>query len=531
MLSITVYPRRFITAKTRTKMQLARAAVTTILPGSRMHSTTASDLQKFAVAGRKHVHALAQQKLTHQEAISITFHQADDSQGLYPEPHWYTTTPRTPYNDPSFPGLIDGTLHSIAMPNLHTCSRQDVLDYFDNTWALTDMLFSSFQHEDAFVQPPPHHLRHPMAFYYGHPTCFYVNKCRLAGLLDGPVDAYYEDLFQVGVDEMRWDDMSKNEKEWPLVDDVQAYRRTVYELIKGLILSHPDLEDGHGPITATSQSWALFMGMEHERIHLETSSVLMQEHAVDNFVKPALFPDVHPSAHGRLPAKTPVEGVDFPANRMIAVAGGDVRLGKPLDFPSYGWDNEYGAKTVSVGPFAASSQLVSNGEFWQFVKDSGYLAQTHWSTTGWAWRAFRNTKWPQFWRAAGPQGSHEYTLRTIFDEIPMQWDWPVQVNYHEAQAYCRWKNAKDGNAATEYYHVITEPMHQLLRDAGDRSESPTDDDAILRLSAGTTSATAHGRNTNLSHGSFSPVDAMALVSASSCGTTPTLTKRGRATTS
>ncbi|KAF0693720.1 hypothetical protein As57867_015285, partial [Aphanomyces stellatus] len=384
-----------------------------------------------------------------------------------------------------------------------------VLDYFDNTWALTDMLFSSFQHEDAFVQPPPHHLRHPMAFYYGHPTCFYVNKCRLAGLLDGPVDAYYEDLFQVGVDEMRWDDMSKNEKEWPLVDDVQAYRRTVYELIKGLILSHPDLEDGHGPITATSQSWALFMGMEHERIHLETSSVLMQEHAVDNFVKPALFPDVHPSAHGRLPAKTPVEGVDFPANRMIAVAGGDVRLGKPLDFPSYGWDNEYGAKTVSVGPFAASSQLVSNGEFWQFVKDSGYLAQTHWSTTGWAWRAFRNTKWPQFWRAAGPQGSHEYTLRTIFDEIPMQWDWPVQVNYHEAQAYCRWKNAKDGNAATEYYHVITEPMHQLLRDAGDRSESPTDDDAILRLSAGTTSATAHGRNTNLSHGSFSPVDAMA----------------------
>ena len=29
-------------------------------------------------------------------------------------------------------------------------------------------------------------------------------------------------------------------------------------------------------------------------------------------------------------------------NEMITVPEGTVRFGKPVDFPSYGWDNEYG---------------------------------------------------------------------------------------------------------------------------------------------------------------------------------------------
>ncbi|ETV67738.1 hypothetical protein H257_16100 [Aphanomyces astaci] len=540
MLLITAFPRRFITAKARSKVLVVSTMAPSPSHRRQVHSTSAavSDLvtsNRFQDAARKHVHARTKpvnerpQRHHHHDdlhpsstsssmsSVNLTF------SGLYPEPLWYTTSPRTPCNDPSFPGLVDGQLHSIAMPNLTTCTRQDVVDYFDNTWALTDMLFSSFQSEAAFVQPPPHQLRHPMAFYYGHPTCFYINKCRLAGLLDQPVNAAFEDLFEVGVDEMRWDDMSKNEKEWPSVACVQAYRRQVYGVIKGLLESHADFADGHGPITAASQSWALFMAMEHERIHLETSSVLMQEHAVDNFVQPDTFPSYHPSASRPRSAKVPVEGTDYPVNRMIQVATHDgrphvVTLGKPSSFPSFGWDNEYGAKTVAVAsPFAASSQLVSNGAFWQFVKDGGYLNQKLWSVTGWAWRSFRNTKWPQFWRPDGPQGSHEYRLRALFDEIDMQWDWPVQVNLHEAQAFCRWKNQQDDNIASEYYHVITEPMHQLLRNDLDKSNpitsSTTFQDAILNhLPRHTTMATtddAPQRNTNVSFASFSPVDSMA----------------------
>ena len=43
---------------------------------------------------------------------------------------------------------------------------------------------------------------------------------------------------------------------------------------------------------------------------------------------------------------------------------------------------------------------------------------------GWEWRTFRNRKWPAFWVTDGPEGSHRYKLRTVWEELPMQWARP-----------------------------------------------------------------------------------------------------------
>jgi hypothetical protein len=102
------------------------------------------------------------------------------------------------------------------MPEL-TATRQEVLEYFDNSWLLTEILFSGLQGTEAYYRPPHHNLRHPMIFYYGHPASFYVNKLCVAGLLQEPVNAYFEQIFEIGVDEMRWDDMAKNDMLWPKV--------------------------------------------------------------------------------------------------------------------------------------------------------------------------------------------------------------------------------------------------------------------------------------------------------------------------
>ena len=163
---------------------------------------------------------------------------------------------------------------------LRTGARwKDLPDYFDNTWTLTDILFSAFQGKEAFINPVYHQLRHPLIFYYGHPTAFYVNKGRLAGLIDHPINSEYEEKFEVGVDEMRWDDdlEMKDSSYWPNTNELIEYRRTVYQMVKKWILEHPELEENHAPINSSCQLWALFMAMEHEKIHLETSSVLMQE--------------------------------------------------------------------------------------------------------------------------------------------------------------------------------------------------------------------------------------------------------------
>ena len=37
------------------------------------------------------------------------------------------------------------------------------------------------------------------------------------------------------------------------------------------------------------------------------------------------------------------------SNEMIKMAGRSVTFGKPRDFPTYGWDNEYGVETIEYG--------------------------------------------------------------------------------------------------------------------------------------------------------------------------------------
>lgn len=549
MLSITSFPRRFPTAnKRKLRLALARAGAVSIpqqqLPAPLLSdalraaqplaamsfSTISNNALKLhhsvlsghgtapraALSGNgatRAVHssggaAAATSSTPPAQSAAAELHDSHEVDQLIGDrgDDWFTTS-RDPRSDPSFPGVdpASGRLQSLGMPNLATCSREAMLDYFDNSWALTDALFATLQGEDAFMTPPPHHLRHPLIFYYGHPTSFFVNKFVVSGLLPEAVNPYFEHIFEVGVDEMRWDDMSKNEMQWPSVSEVTVYRRQVYELVRGVIETHPGLEPGHAPIDENSPLWALQMALEHERIHLETSSMLMQEQPTQLMRKSELLPDYHPSAHRSDSAKRPVRGVDYPVNELLPVQGGRVQVGKPRDFPTFGWDNEYGHREVDVPDCKASKLLVSNGEFHEFVSSGGYLEPRYWSPLGWEWRCFRNTKWPSFWVADGPAGSHQFKLRALFDVLPMQWDWPAQVNWHEAQAFCKWKTERDGQDGRVVYHLTTEPIHQLLRDAADRSDN-VESDRIMTVTRGM--AVEAGKNLNFSFLSFSPVDAL-----------------------
>jgi hypothetical protein len=98
-------------------------------------------------------------------------------------------------------------LESMTMARVHLAraTREEVLAYFRNTWALTETLFSSLASDAAFYMVPDS-LRRPLIFYFGHPAALYINKGHLAGLVD-MVNPYFCKLFETGVDEMSWDDM------------------------------------------------------------------------------------------------------------------------------------------------------------------------------------------------------------------------------------------------------------------------------------------------------------------------------------
>lgn len=76
------------------------------------------------------------------------------------------------------------------------------------------------------------------------------------------------------------------------------------------------------------------MGFEHERIHFETSTVLIRQYPIDMVQRPKFW------HYG--PFKLGKHDDVLLGNPMIKVKEAEVHLGKSFDFPSYGWDNEYG---------------------------------------------------------------------------------------------------------------------------------------------------------------------------------------------
>jgi 5-histidylcysteine sulfoxide synthase len=303
-----------------------------------------------------------------------------------------------------------------------------------------------------------------MIFYYGHPAALYVNKLRVAGLVKKGINPYFESVFETGVDEMSWDDMSKNHMAWPSLHEVREFRKAVYNLVSAVISGLSDEELSRGPVSMKSPLWALFMAFEHERIHLETSSVLISEMPTSHLEKtPVSFPPVHTPSIPVNEVVNPVLGTDYPENNLISVNARKVTLGKPRDYPSYGWDNEYGSRTYNIDTFEAFQYQVSNGEFLEFVKDNGYANCTFWTDLGWGWRTFRNAKWPHFWVSAGPQGMHHYKLRNMFEVVSMPWSWPVMVNFHEAEAFAKWKSIKSEQSDAQY-RVISELEHHAISD-------------------------------------------------------------------
>lgn len=257
------------------------------------------------------------------------------------------------------------------------------------------------------------------------------------------------------------------------------------------------------------------MGFEHERIHYETSSVLIRQYPIDMVQRPTCW-SYGPFRLGKSNAADVLVN-----NPMIRVNDTDVRLGKSVDFPSYGWDNEYGRVDCRVSAFEASKYKVTNEQFLEFVLANGYATRELWTDEGWEWVQYKQAKHPLFWvcpmkcksGCGGALAAHShcqekqfskdeleffkqtyssdeeinnnnnnskrhvvvemddskvsgngtsatssvpYKFRLMFDVVEMPRNWPVEVNYHEAKAYCKWKG--------ESYRILTEAEHHAIRD-------------------------------------------------------------------
>lgn len=325
--------------------------------------------------------------------------------------------------------------------------RAEILDYFQQTFDIEERLYETLRYPETFYLRAEA-LRHPLIFYFGHTATFFINKLVIAKVIQQRINPRYESMFAVGVDEMSWDDLNEAHYDWPAPDQVRDYRNEARAVIARLIRALPLKL----PIHWNDPFWAILMGIEHQRIHLETSSVIIRQLPIDQ-VQPLPIWEICR------------EWGPAPVNDLLPVSGGTVRLGKERNHPLYGWDNEYGRHEAEVTDFKAARYLVSNAEYKKFVDADGYHEQKWWTGEGWSWRSFKDAKLPLFWIR---ESDGSFKFRTMVEIIDMPWDWPVEVNNLEAKAFCNWKGAQTGTPI----RLPTEDEYHRFCDLADIPDQP-----------------------------------------------------------
>jgi iron(II)-dependent oxidoreductase len=153
--------------------------------------------------------------------------------------------------------------------------------------------------------------------------------------------------------------------------------------------------------------------------------------------------------------------LSYPAPRIAAAAqqpggqvegdaelpGGAFRLGAAPN-GGFTFDNEKWEHPIVLKPWRMSRTAVTNAEFLAFVEAGGYRKREFWTEQGWTGREA-----PVYWRKNG-----SWQLRRFDRWIPLPADEPViHVNWHEANAYCRWAGRRLPTEAEWEYAATFDP--------------------------------------------------------------------------
>jgi len=98
--------------------------------------------------------------------------------------------------------------------------RAEILSYFHATFDIDEQLYETLKYDETFYLRADR-LRHPLIFYLGHTSTFFINKLTIARVIDKRINPGYESMFAVGVDEMSWDDLDERHYDWPTRQQVR----------------------------------------------------------------------------------------------------------------------------------------------------------------------------------------------------------------------------------------------------------------------------------------------------------------------
>ncbi|MCC8392920.1 SUMF1/EgtB/PvdO family nonheme iron enzyme [Paraburkholderia sp. MMS20-SJTR3] len=284
---------------------------------------------------------------------------------------------------------------------------------------VTDALFAIVKPDYLYERPIRE--RHRIVFYIGHLEAFDRNLFDQR-LFDLPAfSAQLDQLFAFGIDPVDGGFPTDQPADWPSLEAVREYATRARRQIDAALAGLGD------PTRNEAAAQLLNVAIEHRLMHAETLAYMLHQLPLE--LKDTALREPVNTQGGRRDALA----------SMVSVPAGSCVLGMPREAGRFGWDNEFGEMRVEVPAFDIDRYMVTNGAFVDFIDAGGYREQKWWSPKDWAWKEAERIAHPAGWsQRLAPDGSSQWTLRTMFAEVPLPLDWPVYVSHAEASAYARW---------------------------------------------------------------------------------------------
>jgi ergothioneine biosynthesis protein EgtB len=287
---------------------------------------------------------------------------------------------------------------------------------FAATRATTDALAAALSPEDMLIQSMPD--ASPVKWHLAHTTWFFEQF--VLSMLEPKRPPYHPDfayLFNSYYDAVgdRQPRDRRGMLSRPPVREVLEYRRAIDERVVAALL---------GP-TSSEIAQRLELGLHHEMQHQE---LLLTD------VKHALFQNPMRPAY-RAPRAAPQTS---PAKlQFVPFAAGLVEIGAASEAEAgFSFDNERPRHRVWVEPFSIASRLVTNGEYFDFVRDRGYARPELWLSDGLRFAQDNAITAPLYWLDA--ERTFTFSgVQTLHSEDPV-----CHLSYFEADAFARWAGAR-----------------------------------------------------------------------------------------
>lgn len=261
------------------------------------------------------------------------------------------------------------------------------------------------------VSPPKWHL--------GHTTWFFETFILIPGSPEYEVfddqynfvfNSYYENI---GARVIRTD---RGNLSRPTVSDVYRYRKYVDEKMESFL----EKGDFTEPVRNLIE-----LGLNHEQQHQELLITDIKYILGHN----PLFPPYHKNFHDK--------SVSEKSPEMIGFSNGIYEIG--FEGEGFCFDNELGRHQVFVDDFKISKDLVTNGEYLEFIEAGGYKDFRFWHAEGWDWVKNNQAKSPLYWHFVDGKWMN-YTLNGLKE---INFTEPVcHVNFFEASAFASWKEMR-----------------------------------------------------------------------------------------